>query len=186
MLTFCKRFGAYGILPRMTETRIARRWPAEIIETAYQVWAGAAKQNVSETVRLLAGILPEVPPVNTVHLWRHRQDWANRDRSELAVAARLPGQMHVERLQVAGLEATEYLASVTTGRVIPDTDRIKAAMHLESAARSLILQAAKQSTDGRRKRQPPQPERGTVDVDTLDSAQLEQYEREQRDRRDSG
>ena len=170
----------------MTETRIARRWPAEIIETAYQVWAGAAKQNVAETVRTLGGILAVAPPASTVQEWRDRSDWASRARSELAVAAKLPGQLHVERLQVAGLEATEYLASVTTGRVIPDTDRIKAAMHLESAARSLILQAAKQQTDGRRKRQPPQPDRGTVDVDTLDSAQLEQYEREQRDRRDSG
>lgn len=171
----------------MTDSAIRRRWPPEIIETAYQVWAGAAKQNVAETARLLAGVLAETPPVNTIHGWRDTGDWPTRARSELAVAARLPGQLHVERLQVAGLEATEYLASVTTGRVIPDTDRIKAAMHLESAARSLILQAAKSQTDGRRKRlPPPSPGPGAVDVDSLDSAQLEQYEREQRDRRGSG
>ena len=170
----------------MTETRIARRWPAEIIETAYQVWAGSAQQNVAETARVLSTVLATSPSEDVVRYWRNAGDWPSRAQSDLAVAAKLPGQLHVERLQVAGLEATEYLASVTTGRVIPDTDRIKAAMHLESAARSLILQAAKQQTDGRRKRLPPQPDRGTVDVDTLDSAQLEQYEREQRDRRDSG
>ena len=170
----------------MTETRIARRWPAEIIETAYQVWAGSAQQNAAAAYRQLSTVLSDTPPENTIREWIRVHGWTDRSRTELAVAAKLPGQLHVERLQVAGLQATEYLASVTTGHSIPDTDRIKAAIHLESAARSLILQAAKQQTDGRRKRQPPQPDRDTVDVDTLDSAQLEQYEREQRDRRDSG
>jgi hypothetical protein len=156
----------------------AKRWPPEVIELAYQTWAGAAERNVAETVRALAVPDADSPSDSIVKYWKTHHDWEGRRLRELTAVASLPSELHVNRLLVAGAQASKLLAEVALGkRVIPPL-QYDAAKYVEAAARSLIIQHSKQ--DGRRK--PVAQARSTTlptDPDAL--AQYEQQRRQQRD-----
>jgi hypothetical protein len=162
-----------------TTTKPVKRWAPEVIELAYQTWAGAADRNVAETVRQLASNGIGTIPDSTISHWRDVGNWEGRRLLELSGVATVPAEMHVNELSVAAIPAIRYLAEVSRGAVKPDRDRVDVCKHLETAARSLILQAAKQ--DGRRK---PVPQRASQQANLpTDPTELEALEARRREQR---
>jgi hypothetical protein len=160
-------------------TKPVKRWAPEIIELAYQTWAGAADRNVAETVRRLTDQGIGTIPDSTISHWRDVGNWEGRRLLEVSGVATVPAELHVNELSVAAIPAIRYLDQVARGTVKPDRDRIAVCQHLETAARSLILQAAKQ--DGRRK---PVPQRAGSPVNLpTDPTELEALEARRREQR---
>jgi hypothetical protein len=167
-----------------TTSKPVKRWAPEVIELAYQTWAGAADRNVAETVRLLAGLLDEAPPDSTVYLWCDRDNWDDRRRLELSGSPLIPSALFVSRIEVAAPQAISFLAEVAAGQhteadqTVLDR-QIRAASLIADYQRSLILQAAKQ--DGRRK---PVPQRASQQANLpTDPTELEALEARRREQR---
>ena len=156
-----------------------RKYPDELRARAYALYTGPAAGNLAEVQRLLPGDDGEAVPHSTLQKWRDSERWDDRRAAETLALTELDTVKHVRLLAVAGHEATAYLRAVANGsepEVNPD--RLKAAIHLESAARSLILKHADTSTRKRASGKPPTVP--SVDVSTLSSEALEQYEQELR------
>lgn len=156
-------------------------WSPETLEVAYQVWSGVAGRNGAETRRQLAVMGYGTIPYSTLNQWVAANGWHDRAAAELVASVRIPVERHVSTLQVAGVNAVDYLSKVTSGAVPPDPDRIRAAIHLETAARSLILKQA--DSDRRQLKRERSP--AARDVSAMSSDELEQYERERREQRGS-
>ena len=156
-----------------------RKYPDELRARAYQLYTGQANSNLTEVGRLLNRESVDQVPVSTIQGWRDSERWDDRRAAETLALTELDTVKHVRLLAVAGHEATAYLRAVANGsepEVNPD--RLKAAIHLETAARSLILKHADTSTRKRASGKPPTVP--SVDVSTLSSEALEQYEQELR------
>jgi len=150
-----------------------KRWPPAVVELGYHLYASSAQQNVSEAARQLSAITKEEVPATTAYDWANAGQWAERYGREKQVAIDVPAMAHVGVLAVAGLTAVRYLSKVAAGHEPYDRDRVAVNQYMESAARSLILAAAK--TDGRRKPKPKAAD-DLPDLTTLSSEDLEALE----------
>ena len=167
-----------------------RKHPEELRRRAYELYAGEASGNLALTQRLLSAEIGETLPHSTLQKWRDSERWLDRQATETLAVTQLDTVKHVRLLSVAGGEAVSFLRSLTAGydpdpeSNVPLPERIRVAVHLETAARSLILkQADQQKHDGRSKRPPPRlADSEAVDVVSMSSAELEAYEQRLRDR----
>lgn len=157
------------------------RWSPDVIEMAYQLWARDAGQNVAEVRRRMTTILDTAPPENTIREWSQRDGWRDRWKAELRASTPVPTEEHVQSLSVAAVSAVKYLSLVAAGTVPYDKDRVAVNQYLETAGRSLILAAAKQSGRGASQRA-ARVHGGTVDLSTLTPSEL--YQLEQQTERD--
>jgi hypothetical protein len=157
-----------------------RRWPREYRETAYELYAGPADQSVTKVADLLSGLKREAVPVSTVHRWKEADNWEERYSTESPVASPYLRNLHIRALLVAAPEAVAYLARVISGEEVPDSKRLRAAIAIETAARSLILKAADHLAD---LGQPLLPAVVLPDLSGLTMDGLEELERRRREER---
>lgn len=151
------------------------KWDEATIEQAYQVWSTGGNQQGPETIRVMSSLYGVTLPQQTLYKWIKRYDWDARYRNELSAAVRNPGEMHVELLQVAAIRALSYLSTVLDGTSRPDTERIRVALALESAHRSLLLKVT-------RKVQAPHPSAQTNRPTIIEVVQGEEERRALRER----
>jgi hypothetical protein len=164
--------------------KTARRWPAETIEAAYLVYAGPGERNAAATTRMLAGVLNPSPPEATVKLWRDRYNWEHRVLAESSVETALGSQRYADLVWVAAPTALNFLLQIVQGKhnMSEDgiQDRIRAAVQLDSTARTLLMKQADLSkADGRRKPVPQQHSTPTP-LHSMTDEQLEQEEQRRR------
>jgi hypothetical protein len=131
-----------GGFPGRLEVVGVKVWSEDQIEDAYQLWSTVGEQQAPKTVELFSAVHGETLSKSTVYYWIKTYGWKDRYRRELAVGMRTSGEEHVLLLGVAAVRAVKYLDDTVQGRVLPDTDRIRAAGMLEAAGRSLILKSA--------------------------------------------
>ena len=163
----------------------ARRWPPETIDAAYRLWVGVADRDCAQVQRLLSAEQSVTVPGNTIRDWVHRYDWNRRRVTESLDTVQTEADRLADRLWVAAPQAVNLLRDTITGHADPTDKQLKAAIHIETAARSLLLKQADLSNrDGRRK---PQPRISTPPVDyaSLSPDELEQLERQRRTGRGS-
>ncbi len=112
-----------------TRTGHGRRYPAETVEMAYQLWAfkhGRNAQSVSDELSTEDNPLP----VATVYRWAKEQRWAERADREIRELAPAIHAANVTSLIAGGPEAIQALREVTRGEGDPLTmgHRVKAAV----------------------------------------------------------
>lgn len=108
----------------------AQRYPEEVKELAYQLWAFVASRNASEVVRRLATEEHggHDVPYQTVAYWVREYGWADRAARDVdSIAPDLRHQVFSELL-FAGLEGAKYIRKVIDGDEHPDKVRVAAAI----------------------------------------------------------
>jgi hypothetical protein len=148
------------------------------------VYAGPGERNAAATCRMLVGVLPEVPPENTVRLWRDRYNWEHRVLAESSAETAIGSQRYADLVWVAASPSIQFLLSVVQGKQNLEqpgmADRIRAAVQLDSTARALLLkQADLTKADGRRKAA-PLPASQPTPLSSMTDEQLEQEEQRRR------
>jgi hypothetical protein len=163
----------------MSETGIIKRvWSDEVRRQAYELWAGPAQQNVSETARQLSGIVGETVAPNTLHGWLMVDRW--RDRYALEQSAMVPIMMdqyvgQLWSLVPASLFTLQSLASGTLSGEPVDLDRrLRAATFIVDKAQQLLLKQADSSRSQRTGNRAQAP----VDLKSMTPEQLRTYEAE--------
>jgi hypothetical protein len=161
---------------------IPRVWSDDVRSQAYELWAGPAKQNVSEAARQLSGILGETVPGNTLHGWLVSDRWRDRYAVEQAAVVPVLMEQYVSALWVAVPASLHTLSALASGELSPNPERRAAAQFIVDKAQQLLLAQAKQkpnatNTDGVKLARIPE----SVDLASLNSTELEQLESQLRE-----
>jgi hypothetical protein len=163
----------------MSETGIIKRvWSDEVRRQAYELWAGPAQQNVSETARQLSGIVGETVAPNTLHGWLVTDRW--KDRYALEQSAMVPIMMdqyvgQLWSLVPASLSTISSIASGTLSGEPAELDRrLRAAQFIVDKAQALLLKQA----DSSRRQGTGSRAAATVDLKAMTPEQLRTYEAE--------
>jgi hypothetical protein len=161
---------------------IPRVWSDDVRSQAYELWAGPAKQNVSETARQLAAIVGEPVAHTTVRGWMSAERWTDRYAVEQAAVVPVLMEQYVSALWVAVPASLHTLSALASGELSPNPERRAAAQFIVDKAQQLLLAQAKQkpnatNTDGVKLARIPD----TVDLATLNSTELEQLESQLRE-----
>ena len=165
---------------------VSKRWPADTIEAAYRIWAGPADRNCAAVVRMLSSSVGVTVPGNTVRSWVHDYDWTGKRKAESRDAVEDDAERFSSTVWVAAPQAVRLIQDTITGRIDPTDKQLKAAIHIETAARSLLLkQADLSSKDGRKSKPTPRISQAPVDYASLSPDELDQLEQHRRTGRGS-
>jgi hypothetical protein len=161
---------------------IPRVWSDDVRSQAYDLWAGPARQNVSETARQLAAIVGEPVAHTTVRGWMAAERWTDRYAVEQAAVVPVLMEQYVSQLWVAVPASLHTLSALASGELSPNPERRAAAQFIVDKAQQLLLAQAKAkptatNTDGVKLARIPD----TVDLATLNSTELEQFESQLRE-----
>jgi hypothetical protein len=165
----------------MSETGIIKRvWSDEVRRQAYELWAGPAQQNVSETARQLSGIVGETVAPNTLHGWLVTDRW--KDRYALEQSAMVPIMMDQYIGQLWSLVPASLftLSDIASGKLSAESTaqhvdldrRLRAAQFIVDKAQQLLLKQA----DSSRKQSTGARAQATVDLKAMTPEQLRTYE----------
>src|SRR5690349_9067414 len=124
--------------PMPTERNTGTRYPAEVKELAFEVWATRAGRKVPETARILADMGYEVM-ATTLYEWRHDQDWEHKLALEEALRQEGLVREFAGKLREVAPEAVTYLDDVAHGKVPADPVRVRAAQILVTENRHLVV-----------------------------------------------
>jgi hypothetical protein len=162
---------------------IPRVWSDDVRSQAYELWAGPAKQNVSEAARQLSGILGETVPGNTLHGWLVSDRWRDRYAVEQAAVVPVLMEQYVSALWVAVPASLHTLSALASGELSPNPERRAAAQFIVDKAQQLLLAQAKakpnatEAASGVKLARIPE----SVDLASLNSTELEQLESQLRE-----
>jgi hypothetical protein len=156
---------------------IPRVWSDDVRSQAYDLWAGPARQNVSETARQLAAIVGEPVAHTTVRGWMAAERWTDRYAVEQSAVVPVLMEQYVSQLWVVAIPALSTLSALASGELSPNPERRAAAQFIVDKAQQLLLAQAKAkpnatATDGVKLARIPE----SVDLATLNSTELEQLE----------
>jgi hypothetical protein len=157
---------------------IPRVWPESVRNQAWQLYAGPAKGNQSETARLLSTSLGETVPLSTVKGWAAADRWADRMMVESVDNTRELMDGYVVRLWVAVPTALSTISSIASGTLSGDPSdldrRLRAATFIVDKAQQLLLKQA----DSSRRQSTGTRAQATVDLKSMTPEQLRTYEAE--------
>jgi hypothetical protein len=111
------------------------RYPAEIKELAFEVYAKRADSDIPRTMAILGQLVDPPLSEKTVYEWRQAYQWDRRLEQEKQAMAPVLWERYTRELSVAAPEAVSYLRSVLADDTANVRDRI-------TAARSLMQQYA--------------------------------------------
>jgi hypothetical protein len=130
---------AYPGRSEMIEVRGNRtrgtRYPAEVKELAYEVYAKRADSDIPRTMAILAELVDPPLSEKTVYEWRQAYQWDKRLELEKQAMAPVLWERYTRELSVAAPEAVSYLLSIV--RNVGESTRDRT-----TAARSLMQQYA--------------------------------------------
>ncbi len=157
-----------------TRTGHGRRYPAQTVEVAFQLWAfkhGRSAQSVSDELSTEDNRLP----VATVYRWAKEHGWAERSDREIRELAPAIHASNVTSLVAASPEAIQALREVARGEGDPLTmgHRVKAAVAIldrtgyPATAKLVLGEATSQE----------QPDYTTLDMNEIIERQRKMLER---------
>jgi hypothetical protein len=111
------------------------RYPAEVKELAYEVYAKRADADIPRTMAILAELVDPPLSEKTVYAWRDSYGWDKRLELEKQAMAPVLWERYTRELSVAAPEAVSYLLSIV--RNVGESTRDRT-----TAARSLMQQYA--------------------------------------------
>jgi hypothetical protein len=162
---------------------IPRVWSDEVRSQAYDLWAGPAKQNVSETARQLSNVIGEELSYTTLQRWMVTDRWKDRYAVEQSAVVPVLMEQYVSALWVAVPASLSTLSALASGELSPNPERRAAAQFIVDKAQQLLLAQAKakpnatEAASGVKLARIPE----SVDLASLNSTELEQLESQLRE-----